>query len=186
MIGNDLIDLASAKKESNWKRNGYLNKIYTPSEQLIITTAANSELLVWILWSMKEAAYKANHRITLLKEYAPIKINCQITKQENDIYYGIAIYNSLKYNTKTFVTNEYILTIAIHNSDDFSLIKQIFITDHPVKYEEYLKSNGYLNLNEKIVKNEFGIPNLYNEISNEFRPVSITHHGRFLSLIITS
>jgi lactate dehydrogenase-like 2-hydroxyacid dehydrogenase len=28
-IGNDIVDLALARKESNWKRPGYLNKIFT-------------------------------------------------------------------------------------------------------------------------------------------------------------
>jgi phosphopantetheinyl transferase (holo-ACP synthase) len=35
VIGNDIVDLALARKESNWKRPGYLNKIFTTKEQLL-------------------------------------------------------------------------------------------------------------------------------------------------------
>ena len=36
MIGNDIVDLALAQKESNWKRKGFLDKIFTLQEQLFI------------------------------------------------------------------------------------------------------------------------------------------------------
>ena len=46
MIGNDIVDLALAKKESNWKRKGYLDKIFTVSEQLLLQKSTNQELAV--------------------------------------------------------------------------------------------------------------------------------------------
>jgi phosphopantetheinyl transferase (holo-ACP synthase) len=58
VIGNDIVDLALARKESNWKRPGYLNKIFTTKEQLLISSAENPNTMVWNLWSRKEAAYK--------------------------------------------------------------------------------------------------------------------------------
>lgn len=185
MIGNDIIDLSSAKKESNWKRKGYFDKIFTTNEQQIIKSAPDAEVCVWILWSMKEAAYKANNRITNCKEYAPIKINCELILTENNIYYGKVSYNNLKFHTKTSVSNEYIHTIALHNSKDFSAIRLILISNYPSNYIEYLSKYNYLTNNEKIVKNQFGIPNLYNEISNQYTPISISHHGSFLSLVLT-
>jgi hypothetical protein len=42
VIGNDIVDLALARKESNWKRPGYLNKIFTTKEQLLISSAENT------------------------------------------------------------------------------------------------------------------------------------------------
>ena len=58
MIGNDIVDLALAKKESNWKRNRFLDKIFTQKEQLLIANAINPEIMIWNLWTRKEAAYK--------------------------------------------------------------------------------------------------------------------------------
>ena len=45
MIGNDIVDLALAQKESNWKRKGFLNKIFTEKEQLLILNAKNNDYL---------------------------------------------------------------------------------------------------------------------------------------------
>ena len=56
MIGNDIIDLSLAKIESNWQRKGFLEKQFTAKEQQLILEAPNSFVMVWRLWSMKEAA----------------------------------------------------------------------------------------------------------------------------------
>ena len=56
MIGNDIIDLALARKESNWLRSGFLDKIFTLREKLLISNSQNPETTVWNLWSRKEAA----------------------------------------------------------------------------------------------------------------------------------
>jgi acyl carrier protein len=58
VIGNDIVDLALARKESNWKRPGYLNKIFTTKEQLLISSAENPNTMVWNLWSRKRRPIK--------------------------------------------------------------------------------------------------------------------------------
>lgn len=60
MIGNDIVDLKQAAKDSNWKRPRFLDKIFTPREQQLIWSAKDQDQMVWLLWSMKEAAYKVN------------------------------------------------------------------------------------------------------------------------------
>lgn len=183
MIGNDVVDLRLAQKESNWKRKGYLDKIYTVAEQEIIHSASNPDLMVWILWSMKEAAYKANNRITNIREFAPTKIVCELPNADDAIRYGKATYNNLEYQIKIFIFKEYIHTIALCNSRDFSTVDVITIEDFPIDYLRYLKEKKFLMPHERIIKNESGIPNLFNEITCETKPVSISHHGRYLSLI---
>ena len=183
MIGNDVVDLRLAQKESNWKRKGYLNKIYTFAEQEIIHSASDPDLMVWILWSMKEAAYKANNRITAVREYAPTKIRCEIVDTADDIYLGKAFYNSLTYQIKIFIFQEYIHTIALCNSLDFSTIKITIIEDYPNDYISYVKNNKILMPYECITKNKFGMPSIFNEINKEIKPISISHHGNFLGLI---
>ena len=37
MIGNDVVDLRRALVESNWKRKGFLTKVFSDSEQQIQT-----------------------------------------------------------------------------------------------------------------------------------------------------
>ncbi|WP_026977913.1 4'-phosphopantetheinyl transferase family protein [Flavobacterium tegetincola] len=183
MIGNDIVDLLCARKESNWKRKGYLNKIYSSSEQRLIHSTPNAEIMVWILWVMKEASYKANHRITGLREYAPINIKCSIKYVEHNVYFGTAVYNGLEYNTKTIVYPDYIHSIALHNSSGFSKVTEILIPNFPSNYQELLKIKKYLLPSECIIKDDLGIPNIFNNLTKEIMPISISHHGNFLILI---
>jgi hypothetical protein len=61
VIGNDIVDLALARKESNWKRPGYLNKIFTTKEQLLISSAENP--IPWYgIYGVGKAAYKIYNR----------------------------------------------------------------------------------------------------------------------------
>ncbi|HBI01226.1 4'-phosphopantetheinyl transferase superfamily protein, partial [uncultured Flavobacterium sp.] len=95
MIGNDVIDLALAKVESNWQRKGYLDKLFTTKEQNLIFSAENRTIMVWILWSKKEAVYKIIRQENGLRGFYPLKI-------ENTEYdSGIVCFNKNKYYTKT-------------------------------------------------------------------------------------
>ena len=85
MIGNDVIDLFLAAKQSNWKRHGFVNKIFTTHEQSLILKAQNQEEMVWILWSKKEAAYKIYNRQTLVRAYMPLQLKCVDVKKKKRI-----------------------------------------------------------------------------------------------------
>ena len=71
MIGNDIVDLHYAKHQSNWQRRGFLDKLFTESEQVFIRNANDSEKVVWLFWSMKESAYKIIARQEKCSFYAP-------------------------------------------------------------------------------------------------------------------
>lgn len=183
MVGNDIVDLNVAKTESNWKRKGYLDKIYTLAEQDLITRANDPDRMVWILWTMKEAAYKANNRITSVREYAPSKIQCEIIQILDNIYYGKVQYSGRNYNSKTTVCEDYIHTVALFETDDFSTINEINVRNYPKDYEQYLKQNNYLAPLELLTKNKIGIPSILNVEEGSEKPISISHHGIFLSVV---
>lgn len=62
MIGNDVIDILQTRRESNWRRRGFIAKLFNDEEQLLIEKSTDPESMLWILWSMKEAAYKVYNR----------------------------------------------------------------------------------------------------------------------------
>ena len=158
MIGNDIVDLALAKKESNWKREGFLDKIFTEREQSLILKAQNPDHMVWNLWSRKEAAYKIYNRQTGIRVYIPLQLECFNLKVINGILYGKVFCNTNIYYTKTEESGEYIHTIAVARIDDLDAVQ--FIEN----ISTIQKTNGIPNWidNEKLVK-----------------PISISHHGRF-------
>ncbi|HVI44007.1 MAG TPA: 4'-phosphopantetheinyl transferase superfamily protein [Chitinophaga sp.] len=76
ITGNDIIDLQLAAAENNWRRRGYLDKIYTPAEQELIASATAPDIMVWLLWSCKEAVYKIVNRSSGARSYAPQQFDC--------------------------------------------------------------------------------------------------------------
>lgn len=74
MIGNDIIDIASTQENSNWQRRGFLDKVFSESEQEIIYKSPHAFTTVWRLWSMKEAAYKWYLQKGGLPFYSPNRI----------------------------------------------------------------------------------------------------------------
>lgn len=155
MIGNDIIDLVLARKESHWKRKKFLHKLFTQEEQLLIANARNPEIMVWNLWSRKEAAYKIYNRETGIRAYIPLQLVC-FYENENA---GTVCCNDRVYHTKTTVTTDFIYTIAVFKSDFFNQIKKISLD---------------ANINKKN-----GIPFLTDPHTKLSKAVSITHHGRF-------
>jgi phosphopantetheinyl transferase (holo-ACP synthase) len=159
MIGNDVVDLALAKKESNWKRKGFLDKIFTPKEQLLISNAENQEVMVWNLWSRKEAAYKIYNRQTGFRGYIPLQLECNYMNPNS----GTVSCNGNTYFTKTVISNDFIHSIAVTKIDFF---------------EQIVKVNPETQISKKN-----GIPFLIDNQTNIKKPVSISHHGRFTEFI---
>ena len=150
MIGNDVIDLTLALTESNWRRKGFLAKIFTKKEQNIILNAKNKDLMVWILWSRKEAVYKILRQIGDSRGFYTLSINCT---NEN----GLVFYKDSVFYSTTQIRNNYIHTIAVTRVTDFEYVTDL--NQHKVS----------------IYENE--IP-FYLENGNCFF-MSKSHHGRF-------
>jgi phosphopantetheine--protein transferase-like protein len=156
MIGNDVVDLALARKESNWKRKGFLNKLFTSVEQELIQKAPNKANMVWMLWSIKESAYKAYQRIKYNEGFYPIKIEIIELNDQNESI--VQLFGSLFYG-KTTIDKDFIKTIVVANQSDIQKI-------------QYLNTLNY-------TKNEKGLP--IKTASNEL--ISVSHHGRIREVV---
>lgn len=159
MIGNDIVDLALAQKESNWKRKGFVNKIFTTQEQSAINSSENKEIMIWNLWSRKEAAYKIYNRQTGIRNYNPIQFECS----DLDLEIGKVVFNNQIFYTKTQITSQYVYTESVVKTIDFDKIKTIA---RPANLQK-----------------EEGIPYYFDVLDLENKPISITHHGRFERII---
>ncbi len=158
MIGNDVIDLELSRIESNWQRKGFLGKIFTEKEQILIQNSENQEITVWNFWSRKEAAYKIWNLETGIRKYNPIQFECLDVNLE----IGKVQFDSKMYYTKTQIYQNFIYTIAVSNKEDFCKIQTL---DNSIKIE---KQNG--------------IP-FYRNKNLEFKPISITHHGQYQFIV---
>lgn len=161
MIGNDVVDLELAKIESNWKRKGYVEKIFTKEEQLLISNFKNQDNAVWILWSRKEAAYKIYNRQSKIRSYIPLEFHCHDLSTIEGMLYGKVICKGNTYYTRTEITLNMVHTIAVNHKSDFDKVQ-------------------YLTTPSVIKKNKT-IPYFYD--GSTIKPLSISHHGRFHSTV---
>ena len=162
MIGNDVIDLLQSRQESNWQRKGFVEKLFTTEEQLLIKQDSDPEIMIWLFWSMKEAAYKIYNRQTKRREYIPKKLICKIISNNNSCIKGQVSCEKNVYHTKTTISNDCINTIAVSSFNDLNKVIEIEKTE--------------------ILKDQYGIPYL-NNLSYGIKDVSISHHGRFEKIV---
>jgi phosphopantetheinyl transferase (holo-ACP synthase) len=159
MIGNDIVDLDLALKESNWRRNRFLDKIFSSNEQQLILNSENQDLMVWSLWSRKEASYKIYNRQTGIRGFFPLRLECDYS----DINTGTVSIDGFVFYTQTEIATNYIYSVAVSEKESFRKIRVLDTTT--------------------TIKKENGIPFLLDPISNAKIPVSITHHGLFQRII---
>lgn len=154
MTGNDLVDLKAAAIESNWKRKGFLDKLFHPEEQTLIYNAPKPDEMVWMLWSMKESSYKIHNRLNGIREYAPLKFHCKHIDNIGTHYLGEVHVQETKFYTKTEVeAGEYLHTIAAHHKNALQAIETKLYLHRP-------------EINYKAMA-----------------PACVSHHGRYLALI---
>ena len=182
MIGNDIVDLKQAAKDSNWKRPRFLEKIFTQAEQSIIFSAENKDQTVWLLWSMKEAAYKAYVREFEHSFFNPKRIQCQMGLNDE----GVVSVDDKIYYVRTIITSEYVHSTA-SNSKDYFPKTDLFKLFHSNQSEEvktrlmhqiFNKRERDLNLIQ-IKKTALGVPNLFLNDQQIFDALSLSHHGKY-------
>lgn len=152
MQGNDIVDLLLAQTQSNWRRKGYLDKIYNANEIFLISSAENPDVMVWLLWSMKEAAYKIHNRKTGIREYAPKKLVCSILSKA-DLTLGMVNIDKAIYFTKSSINSAYLHTISSPVQHQLDKIK-ISIYEFPNHLSNY----------------------------RDTKPACVSHHGKYLAL----
>lgn len=116
MIGNDVIDLALARRESDWRRKGWLEKLFTEWERARIGQAKNPELMVWTMWSQKESVYKIFNRLTGIRLFCPLRFECH----ENYVR-----TESLRFSTYTEITGDLLHTVAVLEASKLDEVREI-------------------------------------------------------------
>lgn len=176
MIGNDIIDLSLAKTASNWQRKGFLEKQFTANEQQLILEAPNSFVMVWRLWSMKEAAYKIYTQQHIVRFFAPKKFECKLRSAKD----GVVCFKGQKFYTSSLINQRYILTKASLEKEisAYSEMAPPHEIDNMIKKKlKELTTLSVSRIEQKKSKN--GAPNYYHYETQLTRSCSISHHGNY-------
>jgi|TARA_B110000977_G_scaffold182934_1_gene245061 phosphopantetheinyl transferase (holo-ACP synthase) len=191
MIGNDVVDLKVAALESNWMRLGFLDKVFSEEEQEVILNSENKSQMVWLFWSMKEAAYKIYMQQFGVRIFNPKKMRCE-RHTENK---GLVHFNGYKYATKSEITNDFINTWAYLETSVNALIHCFKITDSSyinqslaakqklLKSFSEIKKVSETDLEIKSSKNS--IPRLFYKGYEQRDSFSIAHHGFYVACAIS-
>lgn len=164
MIGIDLIDLKDPLLKT---RERAFRFILHPEDEF-----PDNEISFWLLWVAKEAIFKTRREV---KSFDPKQIRVNIYESGTQM-----LFSSGKISGEIIVGKEHIMavaqaannTISYHirekqTTDDSKEVRQ-YITDHFTQKKAF-----QINLTE----DQNGLPLLdYRKI-----PISISHHGRFLS-----
>lgn len=168
MIGNDIVDLAKAKKESNIFRPRYLEKVCSDEEIDLVLSNSNSISNFWRIWTMKESAYKAFQRKFSFKTlFNPFAFTCHF---ENSAV-GKVSFKAHELSTKTIQTEEFIYSDVIS-----SKAKQRFFGSRS-DFLLHLKTELNLQLLPELTKTNEGFPVL--NLPDMVLLISKTQHGNF-------
>lgn len=179
MIGNDVVDLSLAKIESNWQRPRFLEKIFTKQERTEINSAKDPHFLVWLFWSMKESAYKANQRIeNSAPRFNPWQLECSFQEESLEKITGrVTLGTSQFYTYSTYVDNCIFTSCtseknqpSFHQKEATKNVKEALLKSISEREQLLLKDL-------KIVKNVNQIPQLYLLEKPLNLAFSISHHG---------
>jgi len=190
MIGNDIVDISLAITQSNWRRKGFLEKLFSDSEIDLVMKDKHPTKMVWRLWSMKESAYKAEYRLNKIRKFNPQQLECEvIDEQLGEVKIGIN-----KYKIRTETNQFYIHSIALKSSFKESVQQQIHNNESLANSDElhglllqHVAFSGNYNQRELLLKKttEF-IPELFRNKNKLETICSLSHHGRYGAYIFTN
>ena len=187
MIGNDIVDLNNIK--SNWKRIRFLDKVFSKKEQQIIFVSENRPQTVWLLWSMKEAAYKIYVQQFGIRFFNPQRLVCHLSSST----IGYVTIENKTYYCSSIISKDYIYTIATTNNSEnyksaiFKVENDSYLTQSESlkkRVLETISKNTNFNLKDlNIRKDIVGVPQLFHHNSKLLMHLSLTHCGNYCGYV---
>ncbi|MEO7215138.1 4'-phosphopantetheinyl transferase superfamily protein [Mucilaginibacter sp.] len=203
IVALDLIDINRTKQVR------FYTQILSSSEQRLyqqlICPQLSFELYLWLLWSAKESAYKYLKRLTPELVFSPTQIIIQDLKfpgsQKEDIntvlwqttagdvfYNGTIVHLSTTLYFRSKISASWIATVVNHQESFQNIywgvksIRENSAESQSVEARSFLidKLRPYFN-DLHIKKSPVGYPVIFNNGNELNIPVSIAHHGNYVS-----
>lgn len=209
--GNDIVALKSVDKYRT-SQFRFFSKILSAPEQALYHQPQFAGMLfenyVWLLWSVKESAYKYLKRTIPDLVFSPTKIVIQyikiptwplMTKFESiqwentgdveEFYRGKVIYGTHNFYFRSKISEDWIATV-VNNEENFDNVYWGIQSIDDAGYYHQSKAAGTLLLNKlnsffrddfRIDKSPVGYPVILKGIQNMHIPVSLAHDDRFVA-----
>ncbi|MES2374949.1 MAG: 4'-phosphopantetheinyl transferase superfamily protein [Bacteroidota bacterium] len=198
--GNDIVALNLVDKQRT-VLPAFYSKFITPAElSLHQESTISFENFVWLLWSVKESAYKYFKRGDEYLVFSPSKLIVErlfvstLTDQDHlradqpiDAYYEGTVSNGTHtLNFKSAINNRFIATI-INEGDVYWGVQTIADSDYHTQ-SEAVRLLALAKLNDIIIADELwidkhssGYPYIVNGSHPLQTPISFAHHGCYVS-----
>ena len=194
MIGNDIVDLQEARLKSNWERPGFLEKVFSSTEQNLIHQSEHPSQIVWRLWTMKESAYKfyLQKKPSAIRGFYPAKIETQLHSSSM----GLVSIKGIVLSTTSIIHPDYIFSTAFFKKNIptetviFSIAEghhQFQSTFTRQKLLDSLAQKKRLNRVDLAIKKDINnIPKIFYQKKLLPFNCSLTHHGNYGGYSISS
>ena len=204
--GNDIVALGTidALRTNQFR---FYSKILSFTEQALYHELGFEQMpfqhYVWLLWSVKESAYKYLKRNIPGLVFSPTKIiiqslqislenwddkECQCNGNKETLYKGEIMYENSFFYFRSKICKEWIVTV-VNDTENFENVYWGLQTiddtdaDHQSKSvrELLLKRVGsFLSGDLRVEESLIGYPVIYNGTTDMQIPVSLAHDGRFV------
>lgn len=199
--GNDIVSLQKIDKERTAHHRFY-SKIIEPTERGLLDHLPfqiSFEHYVWMLWSVKEAAYKYFKRLNNELLFSPLKfivedilLMQEKTSCENSFFTGRVIFDN---HTLFFLSdyNEVRIHTIVHDKNNFdqvhhgiSIIQSDAYAIQSAAAKELLQKElkKYFTGNIVIEKNEAGFPEVFCDGKKMDVAVSLSHDGFWVGFVV--
>jgi len=196
IITNDIVCMDSFSKSK-----AYLKKIAEEKEIQKIACLEPSYNIAAILFSIKEAAYKAMLKKGFNKSFAPKKYVVG-NMYMNFLPDGLQLNGYVNYATvlwwfQTDVKQSYCHTLVANDMPALKICKvsisknknQTVFNESEIAHQQLLSQLEHIFKHSKpisIIKNQNGVPELYVDTEISDKQVSISHDGLFAATVVSS
>jgi hypothetical protein len=191
--GNDIVALGATDRDRTCRYRFY-SRILSPAEFSLYDRLSSARLsfhsFVWLLWSIKESAYKYSSRSKPDLVFAPLKIGITLVTPLDDFFEALIPCGSHMLYSRSFVTEETIMTI-VSGDRDFSDTRWGLHRIADPKYASQSSKVRAFALESltaalpdtafRIVKTPGGPPVLWGNDHPTGIPISFAHHDRYVA-----
>lgn len=198
MTGNDIVAYSMLSHRAKDLDQKYLGKLFTSNEQTFILESPVPVIMVATFWAAKESAYKIYVKLTHHRYFRPldfevISIPDHLDPGNHARPFQLRISTPIEDH---FVWVNY-LPELVHaviypslSSDSFTLITEVLSLPHPDQatnshflkatiLQKIAKEKGITLTDLSIVKDEWGVPNIFFSDHSHPFDLSISHDGKW-------
>lgn len=98
LVGNDIVDIEAPDAPGKEHDRRFLARVFRPEERDLILASPDPNLMLWTLWSAKEAAYKIARKISPETVFAHKRFAVRILEDPKRPMLGIVAFGDLWVN----------------------------------------------------------------------------------------